>query len=112
MRTSWSRPPPRPSGTRRRRRWRPPRAARCGTGDGPSWVEPVADAPHGDEVAWLRRVALDLLAQSTDVNGDGCRVAVGEPPDALEELLAPEHLTRRAGYELEEVELPRGECDD
>ena len=80
---------------RRRRQ----RACRAATGDGhehdererqperrPSWLEPVADAPHGHQMRGLGGIVLDLLAQPADVDRDRGGVAVpGEVPDRLEQ---------------------------
>src|SRR5436309_13359042 len=67
-----------------------------------SWVEPVADAPHGDEMSGGRRVALDLLAQTADVDSDGIRAPlVGEVPELLEEIPAAEHVSWVAREQME-----------
>ena len=70
----------------------------------------IADAPHGQDVAWLGRVRLDLFAQTMDVHGD-CAV-VGRvliAPYAFEQLVAAEDLSRVAGEEVQQLELGAGQ---
>ena len=64
----------------------------------PSGLELVAEAPHGDDVARVRRVVLDLGAQPTDVHVDETAVAeVVVAPDPLEQHLAAEHPAGAGG---------------
>jgi hypothetical protein len=85
--------------------------------DGPagariSALEFVADAPDGEDVARLRGVALDLLAQAADVDGHGRGVAVEfVAPDVVEELRAGEDLMGMPREKPEQVELLGGERD-
>src|SRR5436190_24027028 len=68
------------------------RSGRAGAG---SAFKAVTYAPHGDEIARLRRVGLDLLAQPAQVDRDGGGVAVEFlAPDAVKELGAGEDLVR------------------
>ncbi len=52
-----------------------------------SWLEPVPDAPHRDQVRGVGGIVLDLLAEAAHVDGHGVRVAVPrEVPDVFEQL--------------------------
>src|SRR6516164_7783696 len=72
----------------------------------------VAHAPHGEDVLGDRGVGLDLGPQAPDVDVDEAAVAeVVVAPDAVEQLLAAEHLVG-AGRELaQEAELRPGAVD-
>src|SRR4029450_6502512 len=85
----------------------PARCARAG-----SWLEPVTDAPHREQVDGLGWVSLDLLAQSPHVHRDRRAVPVPrEVPDVLEELRSRERYTGVRREVVEEVELLAGERD-
>src|SRR5678816_529995 len=60
----------------------------------------------------MLRVVVELLAEGLDVRVDGARVA-GEvvTPDAGEQLLATEHLSRMGHEEREQIEFLRLERD-
>src|SRR3954451_12080151 len=74
--------------------------------------EQVTDPAHGEEELGLFGVALELLAQMADVHVDGSGIAVlGVPPDVLEQRLAGENPTGRAGERTEDLELDIGDAD-
>src|SRR5436190_3126789 len=69
-------------------------------------AEAIPDASHGEQVLGVLGVALDLLAQVTDVNVDRARVAVGGiAPDPGQQHVPGEHATGRAGEGGEDLEL-------
>ena len=74
--------------------------------------ELVPHPMHGDEVARVRRLVLDLLAQLGHVHVDGAgerdRVVA---PDRVEQLLAGDHLAPVLGEVLEQPELARRQVD-
>src|SRR5919199_991645 len=75
-------------------------------------AEAVADSAHGEEVLRLLGVALELLAQVTDVDVDRPRVAVGAvAPDAGEEHVARPHAARVRREGGEDLELDVGRLD-
>src|SRR5687767_2231645 len=79
---------------------------------GRSWLEGVADAPDGLEVAGRDRVRLDLRPQAAHVDRHRAGVAgVAVLPDLIEELLAREDLAGPAGQAGQQVELRRREGD-
>src|SRR5438046_2906547 len=58
-------------------------------------IEFVASAPHHFEMAGPARVALDLLAQAADVDGDRSWAADKMlVPDSVQQIIAAEHFTR------------------
>src|SRR5664279_1680768 len=58
-----------------------------------SWLEAVADPPHGGDEARPGGIFFDLLAHPAHVHGDGAGVDVlGGAPDELEQPLAVEDL--------------------
>src|SRR3954453_7337066 len=86
------------------------RGRRTGSLGGVGVAEAVADAAHGEDVLGRLRVGLELLAQVTDVDVDGTRVAVGGvTPHPAEEHVAGEDAARRAGERPEDLELDEGE---
>jgi hypothetical protein len=75
-------------------------------------LEAVSSAEVGVNVGPGGRVALELLAELSDVHINRA-VAVGHSvaPDVKVDLLACQYLVRRAGEESEQLELLAGEAD-
>src|SRR5581483_460061 len=74
--------------------------------------QPVADSPDRLEQLWMRRVALELLAQAANVNRHRARVERGRvTPDALHQLLAREDAVRVRGEEPQQLELLRRQAE-
>ena len=95
-----ARSPSRPVSGNRNGRTAPVRPGACSPG------------PHGDDVARVGRVGLDLRAQPADVDVDEATVTeVAVAPDALEQHLAAEHPTGALGQLHQHAELGLGEVD-
>src|SRR5439155_9594071 len=78
-----------------------------------SWIEPVADAPHRNQMPGFRWVPLDLLPQPADVDGDRFGAAfVREVPQFLEKIPPAEHPFGMARQEVQDLVLPRSELDE
>ena len=70
----------------------------------------IPHAAHGEEELRILWIALDLLAQVSDVDVDGARVAIGGvAPEAVEDHRAAEYAARVAGEDREDLELHVGE---
>src|SRR3954468_19221421 len=69
-------------------------------------AEAVADAADREDVLGLLGVRLELLAQVSDVDVHGARVAVGGvAPHAREQHVAREHAAGARGERAEDLEL-------
>ena len=75
-------------------------------------LQSVTEATDGDHVARVGGIDLDLGAQPADVDVDEAAVAeVVVLPDAVEQLLAAEHLAAVEGQLAEQPELGLGQVD-
>src|SRR5579863_2011096 len=74
--------------------------------------EAVPDAAQGFQILRMAGIALDLLAQSANVNVDGTRRDEGSLlPNRIEELIASQNPSAVVGEIFEQAELPDGRQD-
>src|SRR5215216_4927122 len=75
-----------------------------------SFAEAVADAAHREQVLRGARIALQLLAEVTNVDVDGAGIPVGRvAPDLLQQHLARLHPPGRAREGGQDLELDIGQ---
>src|SRR2546426_7861477 len=77
------------------------------------WVrEPVTDAKHRQQVAWIMRIRLHLAAKVLDVGVDGALVRLERnPANRTQKLSATEDTSRLARHGRQELELGRRQLD-
>src|SRR3954471_18535702 len=76
-------------------------------------LEAVADASLGQQMSWLGRVVLELLAQACDVDAQVVGLAVvRRPPHLVQQVTLTHETTRVPDEDLEQSPLRGGQTYD